>query len=259
MILDPALGQYITLSPSGNGFPMALFGAISYVRQLYLDAQHYKMLQAAQRKPSYDRALEGVLESKRMLLPANRDVEIERMLRFAAELKQPAVLYGLREGYRAADRLKKAQATVLVSLKWPEKQRDADPDEEETLRALEVRDKAPSTPAALAKAGVQFALYSDGLEQPRDLRAAIRKAIDAGLAREDAVRALTLAPAEIYGIADRLGSIDKGKMANLIVTRGDLFEDATRIEMVFIEGKRFAPAPEAPAPAAAKPAPGGRP
>jgi len=259
MILEPALGQYITMSPSGNGFPMALFGTISYVRQIYLDAEHYKMLQAANRKPAYDRALEGVLASKRILLPANRDVEIERMLRFAAELKQPAILYGLREGYRAADRLKRADATVLVSLKWPEKPRDADPEQDETLRTLEVRDKAPSTPAALAKAGVKFALYSDTLEQPRELRTAVKKAIDAGLAREDAVRALTLAPAQIYDVADRLGSIDRGKMANLIVTRGDLFEDATRIEMVFIEGRRFAPAPEAPAPGAAKPTQGGRP
>jgi hypothetical protein len=259
MILDPALGQYITMSPSGNGFPMALFGTISYVRQLYLDAAHYKLLQGAKTKPAYDRALEGVLESKRVLLPANRDVEIERMLRLAAELKQPAVLYGMREGYRAVDRLKRAGATVLVSLKWPEKARDADPEEDETLRALEVRDKAPSTPAALAIAGVKFALYSDTLEQPRELRVAVKKAIDAGLSREDAVRALTLSPAEIYGVADRLGSIDKGKVANLIVTRGDLFEDATRIEMVFIEGKRFAPAPEPPAPAGAKPTQGGRP
>src|SRR5262249_8485842 len=195
----------------------------------------------------------------RILLPANRDVEIDRMLRFAAELKQPAVLYGMREGYRAADRLKKARATVLVSLKWPERVRDADPEEDETFRTLDVRDKAPSTPAALAKAGVKFALYSDTLEQPRELRTAVKKAIEAGLSREDAVRALTLSPAQIYGLADRIGSIDKGKMANLIVTRGDLFEDATRIEMIFIDGKRFAPAPEAPAPAAAKPTQGGRP
>ena len=60
-------------------------------------------------RPEYDRALEGVLESKRILLPANRLVEIDRMLRFAAELKQPTILYGVREAYRpeAADLLKK--------------------------------------------------------------------------------------------------------------------------------------------------------
>src|SRR5262249_25914305 len=133
MILEPALGQYITMSPSGNGFPAALFGTIAYVRQIYLDADHYKLLRDANRKPPYDRALEGVLDSKRFLPPANRDVEVERMLRFAADLKRPALLYGMHEGYRSVNRLKQANATVLVSLKWPEKARDADPEEDETL------------------------------------------------------------------------------------------------------------------------------
>ena len=261
MVLIPSLGQFLTLSPSGNGFPMALFGTIAYIRQIYLDAGHYTLARDAYARdprsgprPEYDRALEGVLESPRILLPANRVVEVDRMLRFAAELKRPAVLYGLREGYRSADLLKKAGATVLVSLKWPEKDREVDPDEPEAYRVLEVRDKAPSTPAELRKAGIKFALYSDGLDQARDLLRAIKTAIDAGLAREDAVRALTLSPAEIYGVADRLGSIEKGKIANLLVTRGEIFDDRTKVEMVFIDGKRFIPAPEA---APAKPAPSG--
>ena len=49
----------------------------------------------------------------------------------------------------------------------------------------------------------------------------MKKAIDNGLSREDAIRALTLSPAEIYGVADRLGSIEKGKIANLVVTKGE--------------------------------------
>ncbi len=90
-------------------------GVIAYIRQIYLDADHYKMLKAAydknprgMKRPEYDRALEGVIESKRILLPANRWVEVERMLHFAAELKQPAILYGLREGFdpRSTDHLK---------------------------------------------------------------------------------------------------------------------------------------------------------
>jgi len=205
-------------------------------------------------RPEYDRALEGVLESRRILLPANRAVEMDRMLRFAAELKQPAVLYGMREGYRAAEVLKKGEVPVLISLKWPEKPRDADPDEQETYRTLETRDKAPSTPSVLKNAGVKFAFYSDGLDQPRDLQRAVKKAIDAGLSREDAVRALTLSPAEIYGVADRIGSIEKGKIANLVVTRGELFDDRTRVEMTFIDGVKFTPAPEAERPAGQRPA-----
>ena len=125
---------------------------------------------------------------------------------------------------------------MLVSLKWPERPRDRDPDEPDTLRVLEDRDKAPSAPAVLKKAGVQFALYSDGIDSARDLSTRREEGHRRGLSREDALRAMTLSPAEIYGVADRLGSIEKGKIANLVVTQGDLFEDRTRSEMVFIDG-----------------------
>lgn len=260
LVLDPSAGQYITLAPSGNGFPAALFGTISYIRQIYLDADYYTLLKRAYAKdptvtrPDYDRALEGVIESKRILLPANRMVEVDRMIHFAAELKQPTILYGMREGYRSVDLIKKANLPVLVSLKWPAKDADTDPDEPETYRTLEARDRAPSSPSLFQKANIKFAFYTDGVEQPRDVQRAVKKAIDGGLSREDAVRALTLSPAELYGMADRLGSIEKGKIANLVVTRGDIFDERTKVEMVFIDGKRFIPPPDTPPVAPVKPA-----
>src|SRR5207253_1539015 len=134
----------------------------------------------------------------------------------------------------------------LLSMRWPDKPRDADPEDVESLRTLEARDKAATAPSVLIKAGVRFAFYSDGLAQARDLQQAVKKAIDAGLSREDAVRALTLSPAEIYGVADRIGSIEKGKIGNLVVTRGDLFDDLTKVEMIFVDGKKYTPAPETP-------------
>jgi hypothetical protein len=259
MVLVPSAGQYISLSRGGGfggggGFPGSLMGVIAYIRQIYIDADYYTMLKEryekdprGMKRPEYDRALEGVIESKRILLPANRWVEVERMVNFGAELKKPMILYGMREGFdeRSTDHLKGGQTPVLVSLKWPEAPRDQNPDDTETYRALELREKAPSTPAALKKAGIKFALYTDGLDQARDIQRAVKKAMDSGLSREDAIRALTLSPAEIYGVADRLGSIEKGKIANLVVTRGDLFEDRTRVEMVFIDGVKHTPAPDA--------------
>jgi imidazolonepropionase-like amidohydrolase len=262
MVVASPVGQYISLTRTGGfgggmggGFPSSLMGMIAYVRQIYLDAGHYKLVKEAyardprgMTRPEYDRALEGVLESKQILLPASRLIEIDRMLRFAAELQQRAILYGAREAYRpeAVDLLKKFGTPVLVSLRWPEPSRDANPEDVDSLRTLETRDKAPSAPGLLRKAGVTFAFFSDGLEQPRDLQRAVKKAMDAGLAREDAVRALTLSAAEIYGVADRLGSIEKGKIANLVVTKGELFDDATRVQYIFVDGKRYTPVAETP-------------
>src|SRR5262249_38320691 len=144
--------------------------------QIYLDLDHYNAVKAAYAKdprgmqrPDYDRALEGLGTSKRLLLPANRLVEVDRMLRLAAELKQPTVLYGGIEGYRpeVADLLKKNNTALLVNLRWPERPRDFDPDETGTIRTLEQHEKAPSAPGILAKAGAKFAFYSGGIEQPR--------------------------------------------------------------------------------------------
>lgn len=262
MTVAGSAAQHVSVAIRGfSSFPGSLMGVIAYVRQVYLDADSYAAEKAAYlanprgaRRPDYDRALEGVLESPRVLLPAVWAKEIERMISFGAELKRQPILYGAHDAARAAVTLAKAGVPVLVSLKWPERARDADPEVEEPLRELELRDQAPGVPAALAKAGVKFGFYSGGVERPSELRAAVKKAVDAGLDREAAVRALTLSIAEIYGVADRLGSIETGKIANLTVTDGDLFQKSTKIRFVVIDGIKHEPAPEA-APARPEAAP----
>ena len=266
MIVAEPAGQYLTLASSGfgGGYPGSLMGTIAYIRQVYLDADHYRLAKQSYAtnargvpRPEYDRALEGVLGSPRILLPAARRVDVDRMIRFAAELKQKAVLYGVTESYRSADLLKKANATALINLKWPEKAPDGDPENVDNMRTLEVRDKAPSGPGLLAKNGVKFAFYSGGISRRSDLLKAVKRAIDAGLSPDDALRAMTLTPAEIYGVADRIGSIEPGKIANLVVTKGDLFQDSTQVQYIFVDGVKFEPVPEPPQDAPRRPGPTG--
>jgi imidazolonepropionase-like amidohydrolase len=253
LVIAEPVGQQIVFRTAGfrAGFPNSLMGVISYVRQVYLDLDEYK--QAKQlyvahvngtKRPEYDRTLEGLSESPRVLLPAVETQQIDRVLNFGPELKMPFVVYGLHEAYGRINELKQANAPLLVSLKWPEKPKNADPNDIPSLRELEMRDKAPSVPGLLAKAGLKFGFYSDGVDSAADLKKAVKKAIDAGLSRADAVRALTLNVAEIYGVSDRLGSIDKGKIANLIVTKGDAFDDKTTIEYVFVDGTEYKPTKE---------------
>jgi imidazolonepropionase-like amidohydrolase len=250
MVVDSRVGQQITMARGGfNVFPGSLMGTIAYIRQVYLDADHYAKAKevytknpAGLERPAYDRALEGVLESPRILLPAVSAVEIDRMLRFAKELNRPAILYGLHEAYEAADLLKQSGVPALVNLNWPTPPRDRDPDDVDSIRTLTLRENAPSTPAVLAKAGVKFGFYSGGAD---NVHRAVREAITKGLSEEDALRALTLSVAEIYGVADRLGSIEKGKIANLVVAKGGLFVEKPQIQFVFVDGERFEPPPPA--------------
>ncbi len=254
MIVDPSAGLFMNTTPGGyTGYPSSLMGIYAYFRQLWIDAEHYRLAKEMYAKdpvniprPEYDRALEGVLESRRVLLPASNPITMERMVKLAGDMKSPVVLWGVVEGYRMADRLKQSGTPVILNVKWPTRERDADPERVESLRTLEVRDKAPTSPAVLAAAGVKFAVSSDGIDTPRDVIRALKKSIDLGLKKEDALRALTLSAAEIYGVAAKLGSIDRGKIANLVVTNGDLFDDRTKVQMVFIDGVKYLPPPETP-------------
>src|SRR2546422_704308 len=180
------------------------------------------------------------LEARRLFLfPANNDIQLLRALDLADRWKVRAAIYGGQQAYEVAGAIAAKKLPVLVNLKWPEKEKDADPAAEESLRTLRFRDRAPSSPAALAKAGVKFAFYSGGITAPRDILKAAKKAVDAGLSEDAALRAFTLGAAEIFGLADRLGSIDAGKIANLVVADGNLFNEKTKVKMVFVDGEKF--------------------
>lgn len=262
MVVAQPIGQQILFRVSGfgrSGFPNSLMGNIAYVRQLFLDLNQYKEAQqmyeahpAGNRRLEYDHDLEGLAESPRLLLPADEEQQIDRILSLGRELKHPFVLYGLHEAYKRVDELKQAKVPALISLKWPEKPKDADPSDIPNYRDLSMRQQAPAVPGMLAKAGVSFAFYSDGLDTAPDLKKAVKKAVDAGLSRADAIRALTLSAAQIYGVSDRLGSIEKGKIANLVVMKGDAFEDKTTVEYLFVDGTEFEPSKDLQKPPANK-------
>jgi hypothetical protein len=168
-------------------------------------------------------------------------VQLRRALELVDRWQVHGVLYGGQMAYEVAPEVAAKKLPVLVNLKWPEGEKDADPEDKPSLRTLQFRDRAPSSPGALAKAGVKFAFYSGGITTPKDIVKAAKKSIDAGLAPEAAIRAMTLSPAEIFGVADRLGSIENGKIANLVVADGDLFEEKTKIKLVFVDGRKYEP------------------
>ena len=234
----------------GGGFPSSIMGVLAYIHQVWLDTEWSVKAQATYEKnpksvarPRYDRteaALADALEDHALvMIPANNSIQLRRALELVDRWHVNGALYGGQMGYEVAPEIAVKKIPVLVNLKWPEAEKDADPEDRPSLRTLQFRDRAPSSPAALAKAGVKFAFYSGGITAPKDALKAAKKSIDAGLAPDAALRALTLSPAEIFGVADRLGSIESGKIANLVVTDGDLFEEKTRIKMVFVDGRKF--------------------
>ncbi|MFM8393691.1 MAG: amidohydrolase family protein, partial [Acidobacteriota bacterium] len=111
--------------------------------------------------------------------------------------------------------------------------------ESETLRTIRERAVAPATAATLHKAGVTFAFTSGSLGRLADYLANAQRAIQAGLPKDAALQAMTIIPATIFGVEQQLGSIEKGKIANLVLATGDIFAPNTTIKHVFVDGKKF--------------------
>jgi amidohydrolase family protein len=241
-----------------QGFPSALMGQLSYVRQVFIDALWYAQAQQTYEahpqgnsRPAYDHTdvvISHALNNKELVLwPGNTDVDILRALKMAPTLGARWALSGAQQGYLVADAIAAAHVPVFVDVNWPVPPPGggggAGGEDTEPLRTLRFRDRAPSTPAALNKAGVKMAFASEGIASPKDILRNVSKSITAGLPADAALRALTLAAAEILGVSDRLGSIEPGKIANLVVTDGDIFADATKVKWVFVDGKVFIPPP----------------
>ena len=266
LVLDPDVAVMVRLGTRGfRSFPGSMMGVIAYLRQLFMDASHYaevwRMYEedpAGLARPRYDRALAPLVPAaageQAVLLPATLDKEVRRMVGLAREFGIRPVLYGGHEATESAAFLAEHGVPILVNLNWPKADPDADPDAQAPLRTLRMRDRAPAGPAALAAAGVQFAFYMG--EAPRagggppgrrggppggrggsgDDLAAVRQAVERGLDREAALTALTMAPAEIFGVADRVGTLQAGRIANLVIADRDIFEDKAKIETVFVDG-----------------------
>lgn len=249
LVVAAPVSIVVDLSPpsGGRSYPGSLMGVIAYVEQTFLDAAHYReslrIYEASplgKKRPTYDRALEPLVSAQTqgtpVLFPATREHEIERAIELAKELSLRPVLYGGHEGYAAAERLREENVPLLVNLKWPERGKDVDPEAEASLRVLRLREHAPETPGVLEAAGVRFALYSGDLAKSEEAIAAVRRAIEAGLSSEGAVQALSLSPAVIFGVDDRTGSVEKGKIANLFIADGDVFAEGSRVQTVFVDG-----------------------
>jgi imidazolonepropionase-like amidohydrolase len=234
---------------SGDGYPASLLGAIAFVRQSFLDAQSQQL--AVQRydrakgegvtRPAFDASLDALLPALGGKIPVAFEADLAReMLRaldMAQEFKLDPIITGGREADQIGADLKARSARVIYSLNFPTRSRLLPPDADEPLRELRTRAQASKVPGALDKAGVPFAFSSSGLREQRDFLRNAAKAVKDGLAPDAAVRALTIGAARIAGAGDRLGSIERGKIANVIVTDGDLFDEKMRLRHVFVDGR----------------------
>jgi imidazolonepropionase-like amidohydrolase len=263
MVVEASVAQRINFrSGRPRGYPASLMGTLAYLEQVLSDARHYgqaldlyRRAPLGKQRPAYDRTLQPILDAlegeRPFLLPGDHGREIDRALELAASYGLRPVIYGGQGAYSRVDRLAAARVPVLVSLDWPprdeQEEKARDPEADVPFRELYHRRAAPTTPQRLGDAGVRFAFTSLGASSPSEALEGVRVAIAAGLEPARALRALTLDAAEIFGVADRLGSIEAGKIANLVVASAEPWAEDVEIAAVFVDGRLFQKAKEEPA------------
>jgi imidazolonepropionase-like amidohydrolase len=252
MVVKPAFAEHFTFTTlRGSQYPSSLLGTFSAFRQMLLDAQRLQEIQKLNaanplgvRRPDEDKSLEALIPILSGQMPivfnANREIEIIRALDLAKEFKLRAIIAGGQEAWKVADRLKAQNVPVLLSLNFPKRtasaSAEADP---ESMDVLRLRAETPKAAARLQQAGVKFAFQSGAATNVNDFFTNAGKAVENGLSKDAAVRAMTLSAAEILGVENRLGSLEKGKIANLTVVRGDILGKEKTVTHVFVDGKLF--------------------
>ena len=160
-----------------------------------------------------------------ILLEVNKKKDIEAALTWVKDKKINAIFTGVSEGYAMAKEIAKANIPVIVGpiLRTPSKSSDR-------------YDIAYTNAGLLQKAGVKVAIRTNDTENVRNLPYNAGFAAAYGMGKEEALKAITINPAEMFGVADKMGSLEKGKNASLFVSDGDPFETKTQIKHLFING-----------------------
>jgi len=221
---------------AGGGYPSTRMGEITQLRQALLDAQEYLAKKSAPKSEKSDKsehtkfdlkseALIPYLKGERpVILGAYEGYDVETAMALAQEFHLKVVLNHVTQSQEVLDKIAAYHVPVIVGPIWQEP------------AANQRYDAVYSLPAELAKRGVKIAFASYGVGFNRNLPYAAGYAVAYGLPYDEAMKAITLNPAEIFGVADKLGSLDPGKTANIVIANGDPLDVRTSVQQVYIQG-----------------------
>jgi imidazolonepropionase-like amidohydrolase len=254
-IVRPNLVQSVAFARSaelGGLYPNSPMGAIALMRQTLLDTDWYGRAWEAYEQsgrafagPETSEALASLEGAARgaqpMLFETTREEEHLRVRALAEEFDIVPWVRGSGHEYKLLDVLAGSDIPLIVPLTFPDAPEVETPEQALDVDLAELRHwyLAPENPARLRAAGIEFALTADGLGSESDFLENLRAAVERGLSRDDALASLTTVPAGLLGIERTHGTIAAGKVANVVVVEGDLFDDEGQIRDVWVEGDRY--------------------
>lgn len=211
--------------------------AIEDLKKIFRNAESYLRAKDAYAKDKtlpyvpvdqrFDAMAPYIRGEKPVIFTAERERDIRAVAKFAGEMKVKGIIVGGQDAWKAADELKKNNISVVYTNIYSLPVQDDD-----------AYDYLFAAPSKLQAAGVKYCISTgDGGPEVRDLPYHAGLASAYGLSKDDALKSVTIYAAEILGVADKMGSLDVGKIANVVVTDGDILDPRTNIKYMFINGR----------------------
>ena len=225
---------------STQNYPSSLMGSIALIRQTYLDGQWY-----AGRGKDEERNLTLEAWNEIQNLPqifVTRDrLEVLRAAKIATEFGKQYLIKGSGDEYKRINEIKRVANAIIIPVNFPKAYDVEDPYDAQIAELQDMMhwELAPTNPGRLVNAGFNIAMTTNGLKKKDMFMAMIRKAIENGLSEEDALRALTISPAKMIGADKWVGTLESGKLANFIITSGNIFDKKTKIFENWVQGKSY--------------------
>jgi imidazolonepropionase-like amidohydrolase len=225
---------------STQSYPSSMMGNISLLRQTYLDAKWYK------NNPDKEGVNLSMIawnntQSLPQVFEANDKWNIVRADKIGDEFGVQYIIKSNGNEYQRINDILATKSTLIVSLNFPMAMDVEDPNDARFVSVSDMKhwELAPTNPAALEKAGIPFCLTTADLRSPATFMTNLRKAIDNGLSETKALEALTTTPASLFGVSNMVGSLEEGKLANFIITTGNVFSEKTSILENWIQGDKY--------------------
>ncbi|MEO5787925.1 amidohydrolase family protein [Gelidibacter sp.] len=240
-VLDSKSAQYLSFTKSvtsNQAYPSSIMGSMALLRQFYYDADWY----AKGNSKTKDLSIEALNNNKSLvqIFEAGSRANVLRADKVGDLFNIQYVILGGGDEYERMAEIKAMNAPMIIPINFPDAYDVENAFLASTLSVHDMRawNQKPTNPKLLADNNVTFALTTYSLKSPKDFKANLMKAIDAGLSKEKALEALTTIPAQLLGKSDKIGTLKNGNYANFLITSGDIFDKKTTLFENWVQGQK---------------------